>query len=231
MLKGLVMHWTANNKAGANAKANRNYFNTTSTAASAHYIIDDNNIIQCIPDNEIAYHVGAKKYTPFGQQFKPTPNFHFVGVEMCVNEDGNWGKTYRNSVEFAAYFLKMHKLTINNLYRHYDITGKNCPAMMVDEQAWNKFKSDVQKELEGKEVFNIMKYDLKPIAMGMLINTSTLECCSKPSNTARTGIFLRKGIHEPINIYAIVQNEGINWYLVNAKNEQWVAAHYVQIIK
>jgi hypothetical protein len=81
-----------------------------------------------------------------------------------------------------------------------------------------------------KEGFNIMDYDLQPIAKGMLKNTTSLDCCSKPSNAARTGSKLKKGINEPINIYAKCKSESIEWYLVNKVNEQWVAAHYVQII-
>lgn len=80
------------------------------------------------------------------------------------------------------------------------------------------------------EGINIMAYDLQPIAKGMLKNTSTLDCCSKPSNSSRTGIKLRRGIDEPINIYAKCKSEGIEWYLVNILKEYWVAAHYVQII-
>lgn len=83
---------------------------------------------------------------------------------------------------------------------------------------------------EESEGIKIMAYVLQPIAKGMLKNTTTLECCSKPSNSARTGHFIRKGQNEPINIYAKCKNEGIEWYLVNPTTEQWVAAHYVQII-
>ena len=35
-LKGIVIHWTANTNPGANALANRNYFNTTKNSCSAH---------------------------------------------------------------------------------------------------------------------------------------------------------------------------------------------------
>lgn len=83
---------------------------------------------------------------------------------------------------------------------------------------------------EESEGFDIILYDLQPIASGMLKNTSTLDCCSKPSNSARTGIKLKKGIDEPFNIYAKCKSEGIEWYLVNNTSEHWIAAHYVEII-
>jgi peptidoglycan L-alanyl-D-glutamate endopeptidase CwlK len=81
-----------------------------------------------------------------------------------------------------------------------------------------------------KEGVDIMSYKLAPIAKGMLKGATSLTCCSKPSNNAKTPSVLKKGINEPINIYAKVKAEGIEWYLVNPTTEQWVAAHYIQII-
>ena len=98
--------------------ANSNYFNTTPRKASAHYIVDDHSIVQCMPDNEVAYHVGAKKYKPIGDQIregKLSPNFFLVGFEMCVNMDGDWDKTYQHSVELAQYLLNKYSFTINEI--------------------------------------------------------------------------------------------------------------------
>ncbi|MGC5326629.1 N-acetylmuramoyl-L-alanine amidase [Brevibacillus sp. SYSU BS000544] len=58
--KGLVIHWTANEGKGANATANRNYFNKPSTQASARYIVDDKQIVRCLDETEMGYNVGAK---------------------------------------------------------------------------------------------------------------------------------------------------------------------------
>ena len=54
-VRGIVLHWTANTKKGAGAAAHRKYFNTTDRAASAHYIIEEEIIIQCIPSDEVAW--------------------------------------------------------------------------------------------------------------------------------------------------------------------------------
>lgn len=149
-LKGIVMHWTANTARGATAIANWNYFNTCTRACSSHYIADDKGVVQCIPDDEVAYHVGAQSYTKIGQAIKEgiySPNFFLIGIEMCVNSDGNWDMTYRNSVELTARLLVKHDMTIKDLYRHFDITGKDCPKMMIEEAAWNKFRADIQIEI------------------------------------------------------------------------------------
>jgi N-acetylmuramoyl-L-alanine amidase len=149
-LKGIVIHWTANESKGANALANRNYFNTTDRACSAHYIVDDKTILQCIPEDEVAYHVGATKYTPIGQsliEHTCSPNYFLLGIEMCVNSDGTFAITYKNTVSLAAALLTKHNLSIKNLYRHYDITGKDCPKMLLEPASWNKFKAKVETEL------------------------------------------------------------------------------------
>ncbi|HYE10647.1 MAG TPA: N-acetylmuramoyl-L-alanine amidase, partial [Patescibacteria group bacterium] len=150
-LKGIVIHWTANTDVGADALANRNYFNTTNAFASTHYIVDDKQIIRCIPDDEIGYHVGARKYSSLGNDIREgsiSPNYFLLGIEMCVNQDGDWNKTYKSTIELAAYLLKKHSLTTDSLYRHYDITGKDCPKMMLEEGPWSEFKVSVARELQ-----------------------------------------------------------------------------------
>jgi len=158
-LKGIVIHWTANTNKGANALANRNYFNTTDRNASAHYIIDDKNIIRCIPEEEVAYHVGATNYTTIGESIQEkingtrwNPNYFLIGIEMCVNSDADWNKTYQNTIELAAYLLNKYNLSIDDIYRHYDITGKDCPKMMLAEKEWERFKNNVKTHMKIDEV-------------------------------------------------------------------------------
>lgn len=146
-LRAIVMHWTANTARGADALANRNYFNLGSRYASAHYIVDDHSIIQCIPDNEVAYHVGAKRYKPVGNMLREnsrrSPNHFTIGIEMCVNSDGDWYKTYQNSVDLTAFLFLKHLVPEGCVFRHYDVTGKDCPRMMLDPVVWEKFENDV----------------------------------------------------------------------------------------
>jgi flagellum-specific peptidoglycan hydrolase FlgJ len=86
------------------------------------------------------------------------------------------------------------------------------------------------------EASNLQQYDIQAAInnfetpkKGMLIS-STLSCKEVPSNNAKTNGILRKGVHEPLTIYAECQNEGIRWYLVNKNTAQWIAAHYVQLV-
>lgn len=169
--KALVIHWTANLEKGANAVANRNYFeNHPENKVSAHYVVDDKQIIQCIPENEMAYHVGGKRYTQQAlQKLSIYPNNCTLGIEMCVNMDGDFQKTYQNTVELSANILKRYGWGIDKLWRHYDITGKDCPRFFViDETAkafgfesaeagWEQFKKDVERLSMIKEVLGMFK--------------------------------------------------------------------------
>jgi len=159
--KGLVIHWTANRSPGANARRNRDYFeNHPEKKVAAHYIVDDTEVVQCVPEDEMAYHVGGKSYTENALRLLgPYPNSTTIGIEMCVNSDGDFVKTYRRTVELAADVLRRHGWGPGDLWRHYDITGKDCPRYFVEDNtarefgfkdaayAWQGFIADVKAEL------------------------------------------------------------------------------------
>lgn len=165
--KAVVIHWTANANSGANAVANRNYFeNHPQNKVSAHYIVDDHQVVQCLPEDEMGYHVGATSYKPSAlQQLSSYPNDCTIGIEMCVNRDGDFNKTYRNAVALAANICHRHGWGVDRLWRHYDVTGKDCPRYFVDDATarqfgfvgaatgWEQFRKDVGSLLISKEVF------------------------------------------------------------------------------
>lgn len=168
-IEGIVIHWTANTDKRADAVANRNYFNSTNTYASAHYIVDDKNIVQCIPDNEVAWHVGdfpKLSNLPRRKEIKNKkgPNYALIGVEMCVNKDGDWVSTYNRSISLVRSLMKKHNLGIDQIYRHYDITGKDCPIMFLPtlvkevkyDYTWKLLLSDLMTK-EGNDLKVIEK--------------------------------------------------------------------------
>ena len=147
----IIAHWTANTGRGANAVANRNYFNMGSRYASAHYCVDSEQAVRCLPEREVAYHVGAARYRPVGERLKkgyPTPNYTTIGFEMCVNSDGDWNKTLMHSIDLAAWLLRKHGLGIDDLHRHYDITGKDCPRMFLADVEWEKYRTAVKMQMD-----------------------------------------------------------------------------------
>ena len=185
-LRGIVIHWTANTARGADADAHQRYFNTTTRMASAHYVVDDQQVIQLIPDTEVAYHVGDRKrgniaYPRRAQLLRDAhdpgsqvPNLYTIGVELCVNQYSDFMRTAEYAAQLTAMLLKRHQLTIADLYRHVDLTGKDCPNMYLNHQvagesydwSWQTFLAlvDVTQERmqlsEQQKALNDRLYEL-----------------------------------------------------------------------
>ena len=163
-VRGIVVHWTANRARGADANAHRSYFNQGLRAASAHYVTDSERYVLCVPEREVAFHCGDRplgRYKAAGQSLMQgykglTPNFFTVGIELCVNADGDWTATYARGARLAAWLLRKHMLSPADLYRHYDITGKGCPQMMLKQAEWDAFKAAVRREWDGMDHMRLM---------------------------------------------------------------------------
>ena len=140
-ITGIVIHYTAN--PGATAMQNRDYFNGLKdshiTQASSHFIVGlDGEIVQCVPTWEEAYASNSR-------------NKDTVSIECChPDETGKFNQdTYNSMVQLTAWLCKKFGLTEEDVIRHYDVTGKNCPKYFVeDETAWDHFRQDVKQALE-----------------------------------------------------------------------------------
>lgn len=136
-VKSIFVHYTAN--AGTTAEQNRSYFESLAQShersASAHFVIGyDGTIVQCIPTKEIAYAVKGR-------------NYDSISIECCyVDENGKFEeKTYRKLIELTAWLLHKYELRPENVLRHYDEGGKNCPKYYVEhEDAWQEFLNDLR---------------------------------------------------------------------------------------
>lgn len=232
-VKGVIAHWTANQSIGADSSAHARYFQNGSPAgkgifraASAHYVVDDHSIIQCIPENEAAYHCGdtpkgyymseGKKMLegepPTPRGVSHTPNLYTIGFEMCVNADGVWERTYANSVELAALILLRHNLNISHLYRHFDITSKPCPNMFIDLEPWERFLFDVAKVIGFHEARGI-------IGRG-IVNAPELNVRERPG--VEFPIRYKLAFGEPVLMLAKVGN----W--VQIGEGEWINFKYVK---
>ena len=135
-ITGIVIHYTAN--PGSTAQNNRDYFNglkdSHETEASSNFIVGlDGEIIQCVPTWEMAYASNSR-------------NIDTVSIECChPDETGKFtDETYRSLVQLTAWLCVKFNLTEDQVIRHYDVTGKNCPKYFVEnEDAWAQFKEDV----------------------------------------------------------------------------------------
>lgn len=140
-VNGVVIHYTAN--PGSTAQQNRNYFEnmakTGERKVSSHFIIGlSGEIIMCVPLDEVAYASNER-------------NADTISIECCIdNEEGKFDeKTYESLVALTAWLVGEYDLTLDEVIRHYDVTGKNCPKYFVEhESAWEDFKIDLETYID-----------------------------------------------------------------------------------
>lgn len=143
----IAIHYVGN--AGSSARGNRNYFENLKTGkktssgsyifASSHFVVDDKEILQCLPLSEISYCTNSA-------------NSYSISIETCHPD--NTGKfsdaTYSNLIELCAFLCDKYKLNpLTDLIRHYDVTQKMCPIYYVkNPKAWEQLKQDVDAYLK-----------------------------------------------------------------------------------
>ena len=134
----LVIHYTANN--GDTVQNNLDYFSCNAAGASAHYFVDENGYGQSVKDQDTAWHCGANQY-----KHPDCRNANSIGIELCSKKDsrGNYyfmDQTVYNAAALARQLMQTYGIDRAHVLRHYDVTGKQCPAPMVDNPTlWENF--------------------------------------------------------------------------------------------
>jgi len=124
-IKYIVIHYTAND--GDTDENNGMYFRNNAIETSAHYFVDSDSITQSVPDNYVAWHCGAITY-----KHAKCRNTNSIGVEICDDVKNGViypsAKTIANTIELVEWLMKKYNIPKSNVIRHYDVTGKLCPA-------------------------------------------------------------------------------------------------------
>jgi N-acetylmuramoyl-L-alanine amidase len=124
---------------------------------SAQWFIDDNSATLTIPTNEVAwacgdrnlpYDNGYKGQTKVAYEvFNNRQNYLTINYELCVN--GDWDKTCENSIEIIAKDMFSYNISVDRIYRHFDLTNKICPKPFVDDyDAWLNYKNKIIRKVE-----------------------------------------------------------------------------------
>ena len=230
-VKKIAVHYVGN--PNTSALANRNYFENCKEGGryvSSHYIVGlKGEVIQCIPTDEWSYCTNQA-------------NGYSISIECChPKSDGIFNdSTYVSLCELCAMLLKKFNLTTNDLIRHYQITGKQCPihwcptkyqSEAVATARWNRFKQDVQTVMDGGKVTRNNTVDIteasikgniaKPIGNPPSPTTSTLPYHVRIVDKSGLNVRRGAGITNPIvacanynEIYTIVDE-------VQVGNSKW----------
>lgn len=151
----IVIHYTAGvSSKNGTALSTAKYFASSSSKASADFIIDDNNIIRynCDIENRYTWHCGGSKLknSNGGSLYKLCTNQNSIGIELCsTSETGKvekandkaWhftAKVLENAISLVVSLMRKYDIQPSNVIRHYDVTGKCCPGII----GWNKENSN-----------------------------------------------------------------------------------------
>lgn len=127
----IVVHTTGNPRKGADAEAHFQYWNSQNAEQSADFVVDDKEALQINDyDKYYTWHCGDGK-GKYG-----ITNGNSIGIEICINADGDFEKALDNAVELIQ---KLKAETgITEVVRHYDASRKLCPQALSKDN-WNEW--------------------------------------------------------------------------------------------
>lgn len=140
--RSIAIHETANLTAGANAQAHAN-LQTRGNArnASWHYQVDDKHAIQSFTHDTVCFHAGTT-----------AGNASAIGIEICVNSDGDFRKAVANAAELTAIVMKAENIPLSEVKQHNAFSGKNCPTFLRNGSkgvTWADFLRMVKSAYDG----------------------------------------------------------------------------------
>lgn len=181
----IVIHYVG---AVSSAKANSDYFKNTYRGASAHYFVDENSIYQVVEEKDASWHCGAKFYKHLRCR-----NSNSIGVEMCCFKNNGKidvsEKVVERTIELVKELMRKYNIPVQNVLRHYDVTGKCCPAPFVSNSArWSNFVSRLSqnacKYKQGQAVeINVPMYFTGAEQGDRFLYDNKTEICWIHSNT------------------------------------------------
>lgn len=156
----IVLHYVG---AVSTARNNGTYYgNTPNIGASAHFFVDEKEIVSSVPLTMAAGHCGvdySNGQAPFwnGKGTYST-NRRSIGIEMCCKKTaaGEWyiePETVTRTVGLVKWLMQEYNIPISNVIRHYDVCWKNCPEPWVrDPKQWENFKRRLVAAEEEEEM-------------------------------------------------------------------------------
>ncbi len=120
----IVVHYTGTD---ASAHDNLLYFSRSDAAASAHFFIDrDGTICQSVSEEDTAWHAGDWEV-----------NLRSVGIEVVSAGENFTEEQICSLASLVADLRCRYGVAAEDVIRHFDVTGKLCPAPYVDEEKWS----------------------------------------------------------------------------------------------
>ncbi|HBY45322.1 MAG TPA: hypothetical protein DEU95_06370 [Chloroflexi bacterium] len=130
----ITIHETANPTRGADAVMHGKWLlNLAASGAgepSWHYTVDDHQVVQHLTDDRAGWHAGDGA--------NGVGNMQSIGIELCVNSDGNMQATRENAAWLVRRLMARHGIPVERVVQHNHWSGKDCPTQLR-RSGWTEF--------------------------------------------------------------------------------------------
>ncbi|MGL5330943.1 MAG: peptidoglycan recognition protein family protein [Peptostreptococcaceae bacterium] len=111
---------------------------TQDMEVSYHFVVDEKEVVQLLPINEVGWHAGDKK-----------GNYTSIGIEVCEREGAE-----DNAIKFVAALLEVLGMKADQLKTHKEWSGKQCPRLILPH--WETFRLKVNEAMTDTQEIEIM---------------------------------------------------------------------------
>lgn len=149
--KYIIIHYTGNVK--DTAENNAKYFFTGDRRAGANFFVDGKGVWASTPEDCTAYGAGVLHNKKYARLWGICTNHNAVNIEIACDAGNSLptAEAVTNAVELTKSLMAKYGIPANNVVRHKDVCGKNCPAYWWDDAKW---QSEFRARLSGNAAQN-----------------------------------------------------------------------------
>lgn len=225
-IKYIVIHYTAND--GDTDENNGIYFTGANRQASSHLFVDSDSVTQSVPYDYSAWHCGGGLQGAGGHTFYgKCKNANSIGIELCDDVKNGViypsAKTIENAIALTKDLMAKFNIPASNVIRHYDVTGKICPAYWCGSaEKNNKWKTEFWNKLSSAATGATSSTASKPTTTNKKPST-TVKAALKVDGSWGTATTTRAQQVFKTTVDGIVSNQPMynKRFLPNAYTGSW----------
>ena len=215
----ITIHETANTGVGADADAHANFINN-GAMETWHYTVDSEKAVCHYYHTTSCWHTGTYK-----------GNTQSIGIEMCVNSDGDYLKTLHNTIELVQKIMKEENIGADHVVQHHYWSGKHCPTLLREGNSgmnWQQFIAGVKGQSTGTSKpkapkgWKVNKYGTyyKKVDKRFTVGSEEIETrIGSPFTSAKSGGHVQP--KQKMTFEYLAQQDGYEWgQLTNNKGQQ-----------
>ncbi len=165
----IIIHNTGTTDESTDAARYNLRMHTSDSETGWHYTVDENVIYHSLADSVVGFHAGSSH------------NYKSIGIEICVNGapsksansfifkgeayeswvENRFKKSLRNAAMLTAELLTRYGLTTDAVIQHYDVTEKNCPMWLRENNGKFVYDGTLWLEFLGyvEEYYKLLNGD------------------------------------------------------------------------